>query len=350
MRNVRVLSGLVALALFRAGPTPVRAADEPLPTPPALVRGALENGLTYIIRKHGNPPGRVSIWLHIASGSLNETEATRGLAHYLEHMAFNGSANFPPGSLVPFFQSLGMSFGRDQNAFTSFEQTTYQLTLPDTRPETIDKGLLYLADVAMRLSLIPSEIESERQIILEEKRTRAGARQRVEEYIYERFAPETTFGRRLPIGTDETIKAVTPKDFQEYYSRWYVPSNITLIAVCDCEPALLTGLIQRHFAAGPKVPRPADRGAGVKPQTTTRAIVATDPELIQAELSIVRVEPARAPTTTVEQYRHNLIESIGTWVFNRRMGAELAAGKVSFLNAGASIRQQGRAIRMIEAE
>ena len=350
MRNVRVLSGLVALTLFLAGAGAVRAADEPLPTNPALVRGALDNGLTYLIRKHGNPPGRVSIWLHVASGSFNETDATRGLAHYLEHMAFNGSANFPPGSLIPFFQSLGMAFGRDQNAFTGFEQTTYQLALPDTKPETIDKGLLYLSDVAMRLSLIPDEIQSERQIILEEKRARAGAQQRAQEYIYERLAPESTLGRRLPIGTEEGIKAAAPKDFREYYSHWYVPSNMTLIAVGDLDPDLITGLIHRHFAAGPKVPRPAERDVGVKPQTTTRAIVATDPELTRAELSILRVEPARAPTTTVEQYRDNLIESIGTWVFNRRMGAELAAGKVSFLNAGASIRQQGRAIRIIEAE
>ena len=350
MRNVRVLSGLVALTLLLAGAGAGRAADEPLPTNPALVRGALDNGLTYLIRKHGNPPGRVSIWLHVASGSFNETDATRGLAHYIEHMAFNGSANFPPGSLIPFFQSLGMAFGRDQNAFTGFEQTTYQLALPDTKPETIDKGLLYLSDVAMRLSLIPDEIQSERQIILEEKRSRAGAQQRAQEYIYERLAPESTFGRRFPIGAEDAIKAAAPKDFQEYYSRWYVPSNMTLIAVCDCDPNLITGLIHRHFAAGPKVPRPADRDVGVKPQTTTRAIVATDPELTQAELSIVRVEPPRAPTTTVEQYRRNLIESIGTWLFNRRMSAELAAGKVSFLNASASIRQQGRAIRIIEAE
>src|SRR3989338_3126648 len=350
MRNVRVLSGLVALTLFLAGAGAVRAADEPLPTNPALVRGALDNGLTYLIRKHGNPPGRVSIWLHVASGSLNETDAIRGLAHYLEHMAFNGSAIFPPGSLIPFFQSLGMAFGRDQNAFTGFEQTTYQLALPDTKPETIDKGLLYLSDVAMRLSLIPDESQSERQIILEEKRTRAGAQQRAQEYIYERLAPESTFGRRFPIGAEESIKAVAPKDFREYYAHWYVPSNMTLIAVGDLDPDLITGLIHRHFAAGPKVPRPADRDVGVKPQTTTRAIVATAPELTRAELSISRVEPARAPTTTVEKYRDNLIESIGTWVFNRRMGAELAAGKVSFLNAGASIHQQGRAIRIIEAE
>ena len=92
-----------------------------LPSDPALVTGALDNGLHYIIRQHDRPPGRAAIWLHLDTGSLNETDRQRGLAHYLEHMAFNGSENFPPGAVVPFFQSLGMTFGRDQNALTSFD-------------------------------------------------------------------------------------------------------------------------------------------------------------------------------------------------------------------------------------
>ncbi len=340
----------LALAIVLVGVGSALAQGEPLPTDPALVTGTLDNGLRYVIRRHGNPEGRVSLWLHVATGSLNETEETRGLAHYLEHMAFNGSANFPPGSLVPYFQSLGLAFGRDQNAFTSFEQTIYQLALPDTKPETIDKGMLFFSDVAMRLSLLPVEIENERQIILEEKRARAGAAQRVQEYIYERLAPESTFGRRLPIGTEQTINSVAPKDFQEYYSRWYVPSNMTLIAVGDCDPGLVVSLLQKYFAAGPNVARPTERDAGVKPQTETRGIVATDPELIQAEVSIVRAEPPRPPTTTVEHHRQELVELIGTWIVNRRITRQLAEGKASFLHARVSVRQEARAIRLITAE
>ncbi|MFN8730918.1 MAG: M16 family metallopeptidase, partial [Planctomyces sp.] len=181
------------------------AADEKLPTDPALVTGTLENGLSYVVRKHANPAGRVSVWIHVSSGSLNEVEETRGMAHYLEHMAFNGSANFPPGKVVDFFQSLGLQFGRDQNAFTSFDQTTYQLALPDAKPETIEKAMLFFSDVAGRLLLNEKEIESERGIIIEERRTRLSAQQRVQDYILERVAPESTFGRRLPIGTEATI-------------------------------------------------------------------------------------------------------------------------------------------------
>src|SRR3990170_1089198 len=181
------LISLMTAVLLVTSLGPARAASPPaekLPTDPALVTGTLPNGLAYIIRQHKNPEGRVGIWLHVASGSLNETEAQRGLAHYLEHMAFNGTANFPPGSIVPFFQSLGMTFGRDQNAFTGFDQTTYTLTLPGGGREMLDKGMLFMADVATGMSLEPAEIDSERQIILEEKRARPRARPRGEGPIF----------------------------------------------------------------------------------------------------------------------------------------------------------------------
>ena len=202
---------LMTAVLLLTSFAPARAAspaDEKVPIDPALVMGTLPNGLNYIIRPHKNPEGRVSIWLHVSTGSFNETESTRGLAHYLEHMAFNGTANFPPGSVVPFFQSLGLSFGRDQNAFTGFDQTTYQLTLPSGSRESVEKGMLYMSDVGLRMSLFPAEIDSERQIILEEKRARASAQQRVQDQIFERLAPESTLGRRLPIGSEATIKSV----------------------------------------------------------------------------------------------------------------------------------------------
>ena len=347
------LISLMTIALLAALPGPARAAspaDENLPTDPALVTGTLPNGFAYIIRQHKNPENRVGIWLHVASGSLNETEAQRGLAHYLEHMAFNGTANFPPGSVVPFFQSLGMAFGRDQNAFTGFDQTTYTLTLPGGERALVEKGMLYMADIAMRMSLQSAEIESERQVILEERRARSGARQRVQDQIYERLAPESTLGRRLPIGSEQTIKSVTRPDFQEYYSRWYVPSNMTLIVVGDTDPAMVADVIAQQFGGGPTVPKPAPRDAGVKPTTGSRAIVVSDPELTRAEVSIVRLERPRGPVTTVGRERRELVERIGMWAFDRRTSAEIAAGRVSFLEATASVQEWTGTLRMISLE
>jgi zinc protease len=342
---------LVLLLLVGSlGAAPAPHLDQPLPTDPALTTGTLSNGLAYVIRPHKNPEGRVSVWLHVASGSLNETEATRGLAHYLEHVAFNGSANFPPGSVVPFFQSLGLSFGRDQNAFTSLDQTVYQLALPDTRPETLDKALLFLSDVASRLTLPGKEIDAERQIVLEERRARAGVQQRISDYVYERLAPESTLGRRLPIGTEATIQSVNRQDFVDYYTRWYTPSNMTVIVVGEIDPAAAAGGIAKHFGAAPAVPRPTALDAGVKATSGTRAIVATDAELTRASVAMVRVEPSRGPTLTVGQRRRDAVDHLGTWMFNRRMNRELAAGQVAFSDIGASIGQWYRAMRTARVE
>src|SRR5216683_6750102 len=318
---------LLMMGLLLMPGLPARAAslaEEKLPTDPGLVTGTLPNGLSYIIRKHRNPEGRVSIWLHVSSGSLNETDATQGLAHYLEHMAFNGSANFPAGTVIPFFQSLGLAFGRDQNAFTSFDQTTYQLALPGGGRDVLDKGMLFMSDVALRLSLETAEIDSERQIILEEKRSRASAQQRVQDQIFERLAPESTLGRRLPIGIEPTIKSVGPEDFREYYTRWYVPSNMTVLVVGDTDPAMVADVIQKEFGGGPPGARPTPRDVGVKATVGQRAIVVTDPELTRSEVSMARLELPLGPALTVGQKRRELVESIGTWAFKRRMSAEIA--------------------------
>ncbi|MGH7331511.1 MAG: M16 family metallopeptidase, partial [Candidatus Rokuibacteriota bacterium] len=350
MRRLANLVVLLALLLSVVGAASAPPADQVLPTDPALTTGTLANGLSYIVRPHKNPEGRVSVWLHVGTGSLNETESTRGLAHYLEHMAFNGSTNFPPGSVVPFFQSLGLNFGRDQNAFTGFDQTVYQLALPDTKPETLEKGMLFMADVATRLTLPAAEIDKERQIILEELRSRSGVEQRVWDYIYGRLAPESTLGRRLPIGSEATIKSVGPQDFRDYYARWYVPSNMTVIVVGEIDPAVAVDAIRKQFDGAAATLRPAPREAGVQATSGTRAIVTTDPELTRAGVSIMRVEPPRAPTVTVAQKRRELLEYLGSWVFNRRMRRELAAGTVAFLDAGASSRQWFKALHVTSVD
>src|SRR5207249_12157896 len=135
----------------------------------------------------------------------------------------------------PYFQSLGMTFGRDQNAFTNMEQTTFQLSLPDTKPETLGKGMTFFSDVVGRLSLLPKEIDDERQIILEERRRGLGARQRTMQYVFEHMLPGSIYGFRITIGTEEAIKSVKQPDFKDYYGKWYCPSNATLIVVADTD-------------------------------------------------------------------------------------------------------------------
>ena len=340
-RAVAYVLALVALASA--------ALAQPLPTDPRLVTGELDNGLRYIIRRHDNPPSRAAVWLHISTGSLNETEPQRGLAHFLEHLAFNGSEHFEPGSVLPFFQSLGLSFGLHQNAFTSFDQTVYQLALPDNTPETLDKALLFLSDVSRSLLLAPEEIEKEREIILEEKRTALGARQRVGEYILARWAPGSLVGERLPIGVEQTIRGVQRQDFLDYYKRWYVPSNMTVFVVADMDEKIVAEAVTKHFQGGERVPAPVDQDARVTTAAEHRAIVASDPELARAEVSIMRVTPAREPTTTVEGFRRDLTRILGGWAFNRRMARLVADGNASFQRGSASASDSFRAVHITDA-
>ncbi len=316
-------------------PEPV---DPPLVSDPSLVKGALDNGFSYVVLRHAVPAGRVAAWLHVGSGSLNETEEQRGIAHFLEHMAFNGSEHFPPGSVVPYFQALGLRFGNDQNAFTNYEQTTFQLALPNPRPETVDKALLFFGDVASRLSFIPKEIDDERQIILEEKRARGGPATRVREALGERLAPESTFGRRNPIGVEEQIRRFTAADFKDYYGRWYVPSNMTLLVVGDVEPASVVDSIRKAFGGAPSALRPTPREVGVSPTQGRRAAVVTDAEITNCDVSVVRVAPPRAPTTTTSQLRREIVESLAVSAFDRRVRRLTASGQASFLEADCGVR------------
>lgn len=324
------------------------ALGQDLPTDPSLVTGKLDNGLTYIVRKHSNPPGRAAVWIHIDSGSLNETDRQRGIAHYLEHMAFNGSTNFPPGSVVPFFQSLGMTFGRDQNAFTSFDQTTYQLSLPDANAETLGKGMTFFADVLSGLSLLPAEIDAERQIIQEERRRGLSGRQRTSFYVIEHLTPGSLFGQRITIGTEATINGVNEADFKDYYGKWYAASNATVIVLADTEPAAVVKLISDKFAAAPKRPRPTPQELNVRAYDKHFGIVTSDPELRTASVQITRLEPARPPATTEALYRDELVARLGTFAVNRRFDDKVAQGGMSYLSANVSQGNSSGAIYTAE--
>lgn len=307
--------------------------NAPLPVDPRFVRGELPNGLKYIVMQHSNPPGRAAMYIHVSTGSFNEKDNQRGIAHYLEHMAFNGSENFPPNTVIDFFQAMGLSFGQHQNAFTSFDQTAYILFFPDVKPDTVEKGMRFFSDVAMRLALDPKEIEEERGIIIEEKRTRAGGQQRMQDYVLERLAPGSLIGSRLPIGTEQTIKSVMREDFLDYYSKYYVPSNMTVMVVADTEPKAMVEQITRAFSSGENKPRPADVDPGVKPTSGTSGVVASDKEQTSFELQLMRIWPKREPTTTVGTMRRDLVDQLASGAFNRRFGAKLAAGGTSYLSA-----------------
>ncbi|MFV1959609.1 MAG: M16 family metallopeptidase, partial [Planctomycetota bacterium] len=219
-----VLLAVLALTLRAQSEEPSVDLSAPLPLDPAIAtHGTLANGLAYWVLPHAMPKGRVSLVLRLDSGSLQEEENQRGLAHFLEHMAFNGSKHFPPGEVVQYFESIGMRFGRDQNAFTAFDQTAYMLNLPDTRPATLEKGLLFLSDVGQGLALTPEEVEKERGVILEEARARGGVRMRMMEKTLPLLLPDARLARRIPIGDPEVVRTAPAERLRAYYRTWYRP-------------------------------------------------------------------------------------------------------------------------------
>lgn len=352
MKRSKSAWGLRAAAVVMALAGSALALGQELPTDPSLVTGELDNGMKYIVKRHGNPPGRAAMWIHVSTGSLNETDTQRGLAHFLEHMAFNGSENFPPGSVISFFEGMGLTFGQHQNAFTSFDQTTYQLAFPDNKPETIEKGMRFFADVAGRLSLLQTEIDEERQVILEEKRARSGAEQRLSEKVLEQLIPGSIIGQRLPIGVEETLTKMNRDEFASYYSKWYVPSNMTIMVVADADPEPIVEEIREQFSGGDKVPVPVDVDPGVKPYTQTRAIVATDPEYTKAEVSVIAVGPKQEPALTEPLARRDLVQDLAQDAFNRRIGAKMNRGDTAYVDAGASASNLFNAamLRQVSAE
>ena len=345
MRNS--LRRLVVAALSFAACGTAFAAD--LVQRPDLVTGQLNNGLRYVVLHHATPPGRANVWMHVSSGSINESEVQRGLAHFLEHMAFNGSKHFEKNDVVAFFESIGLTFGQHQNAFTSFDQTTYQLSLPDNKPDTLGKAFTFFSDVLYNLSLNPEDIDGERQIILEEKRRGLGADQRIFDYTFPRMLPGSRIAQRLPIGTEETINAVTQQNFLDYYTTWYRPANTTVFVVADMDPADVVTEITKAFENGETGAAPADLPGEVRPYTEPIGIVATDPEQKQGEVEIMRVLPAAPPVVTEELMRDDLIDTLATMAFNRRIAKRIREGDVDFLRGGAGVGDLFRSFRQITA-
>ncbi len=335
MANKTKLAAWVALGFLLGSGWAAMA--KPLPSDARIKSGKLSNGLTWMYRKHDNPPGKMAFNLHVRTGSLNETDAQRGLAHFMEHMCFNGSENFAPGDLIPYFESIGMQFGRHLNAFTSFDQTVYMLFTPDTEVEQVDKALMVLSDYAFRDLLLEEEIDKERGVVLEESRGGKGAAERLRNKIWPQLFAGTRFADRLPIGKDEVIETAPKSEFVDYYRTWYRPENMTLVLVGDADPEPYLKSIEKWFGQyTPTVPARAQKRAGFKPFTAQRAIVESDPEMSRCDVQMLNITQGRPPTITEAQARVELVEYIGSWTVGRRFDERLNKGQASYLRAGAS--------------
>src|SRR5258707_3268853 len=265
----------------QAAPTPVQvtALTQQMPVDPQITMGKFSNGLRYYIRANKKPEKRAELRLVVKSGSILEDDDQQGLAHFVEHMAFNGTRHFPKNEAVAFLESLGMRFGADVNAYTSFDETVYILTVPTHKPETMDKGLLVLEDWAHNLSFDPVEIDKERGVVMEEWRLGRGAGARMRDKLFPVLLKGSRYADRLPIGKPEIIQNGKQERLKQFYADWYRPELMAVVAVGDFDKAAIEKMITSHFASIPAATKPRPRTMyDVPDHAETAYAIVTDKE------------------------------------------------------------------------
>jgi zinc protease len=329
LRPLFVLSCIVAITLV------ARSADtDRLPIDPAVTMKKLPNGLTYYIRQNKKPENRAQFHLAVNAGSILETEKTQGLAHFLEHMAFNGTKNFAKHEIVDFLERTGMAFGADLNAYTSFDETVYRLEVPMDKPEVVKRAMQVLEDWAHNISFEAEEIEKERGVVIEEWRSGRGAAGRLRDKQFPVLFHQSLYAERLPIGKPSTVSTVTRQDFLEFYRQWYRPDLMAVVAVGDFDVKQMEALIIEHFSKlknptdAPKRPMPL-----VPDHPGTLFSIETDPELSSTMVQIA-CKHAYSPDNSAADYRRDLVESIYSRMLNQRLSERVQEANPPYLGAG----------------
>lgn len=296
------------------------ANDQKIPLDPAVQYGKLPNGLTYYIRENKKPEQRVELRLVVNVGSILEDDNQLGLAHFIEHMAFNGTKNFEKNELVSFLQKMGVRFGADLNAYTSFDETVYMLPIPLDNPENLEKGFQVLEDWAHNLTFDHNEIDKERGVVLEESRLGKGADDRMFKQYQKQLFAGSKYADRLPIGTDEILKNAPYETIKQYYRDWYRPDLMAVLVVGDIDAEKVHNLVQKHFGslANPHTPRPRTY-AGMPPRATTEAAVVTDKEATNYLLQVIFDALPSKDQNSVAEYKNHLLRNL----FNNMLGSRL---------------------------
>lgn len=294
---------------------------DPILVDPDVKIGKLANGLSYFIRKNVKPEKKLELRLVVNTGSVLENDNQQGLAHFMEHMGFNGSKNFPKNELVSFLQKSGVKFGADLNAYTSFDETVYILPVPTDDPAVVEKSFTILEDWAFNNLLDKKEIEKERGVVLEESRLRKGSFERMSRLYFPRLFNGSKYGSRLPIGKDDILKTFKPEALEEFYRNWYRPNLMAVIVVGDIDPIEAEKMIRSHFekyknpAMAPERPSIIPIQARTKPE----AMVLTDEEATNTFVQIYNFVKPSEKMKTWNDYRKNMIEGLISELINQRL-------------------------------
>ena len=313
---------------------PFEASDVPVDT--GYTFGKLGNGLRYIIRRNATPAGTALVRMRIGSGALEETDSERGLSHYLEHMAFNGSKGIPEGEMVKLLEREGLAFGADTNASTGFDAITYMLNLPRNDEALLGTALKLMRETATELTISEEAVARERGVVLAERRDRAGYQQRNFEDNVAFLAPQARYGRRIPIGTIEVLEGANAAQIRALYSRAYIPANTVLVVVGDYPAEVVEAAIRTRFAdwpAGPVPPEPVSGPIDVARKGLTD--IHLDPALPES-VTISRLAPWRDEPDTVANRHAARLRGIGYAIVNRRLARLARGADAPFKSAGFS--------------
>ncbi len=313
---------------------------------PDLVTGMLPNGFRYTMMKNREPKDRVSMHLLVQVGSFHETVDQRGVAHFLEHMMFNGSKNYPPGELIKYFQLIGMQFGPDANAHTGFQETVYDILLPGGDTESIEEGLLVLKDYAQGALLLQEEIDRERGVILSEKRSRDSADYRtyVEELKFE--FPDARFTHRLPIGEETVIRTVDHESMRQFYDTWYRPERMVLIIVGEFDVPGAERLVRAEF--GDMTARGAVMSGidfGEVHHEGLKTFYHHEAELGATSVAIEVARKTETRTDSAQLRREDLVIDMAGWMLQNRLEEMVSAPDAPFTSA---VIYMGRFMQQVE--
>jgi zinc protease len=317
MKSLFILATALILPLSA---NPVAGEGSDLKPDPKALFGSMDNGFNYVIYPNAEPPGKFSVRLHIAAGSLMEDDDQRGLAHFLEHMVFNGTKNFTPAELIPKMQRLGIQFGAHANAYTSFDETVYMLDLPNMDEETVNLAFTVMRDFADGALLTAEEIDSERGVIISEKTSRDSVGYRMMLKQFEYLLPGSRLMQRVPIGTEEVIKNAKRERFTDFYSRFYTPERMTFVVVGDIDPKEMEALVRETFISLQNPANPGKNPPRDVPPTGhgLRSAVFTDKEVPSADISLysIRAYQPRPDTSANRTEQYPL--AIANGIINRR--------------------------------
>lgn len=296
--------------------------------------GKLDNGFTYYIRKNNKPENRFELRLAVDAGSILEDNDQQGLAHFVEHMCFNGTKHFKKNELVKYLETMGVKFGPEINAYTSFDETVYMLSVPSDSAELIDKGFLVMEDWAHNVTFENEEIDKERGVIIEEWRIGQGPNQRMQDKFLPVIFEGSHYADRLPIGKKDILENFKYETLKKFYKDWYRPDLMALVVVGDIDPELAERKIREHFNRLKMPENPHNRKTyDIPDHKGTRISVATD---IEAPMTVLRVmyKSDPLPDETGKDYLESIKISFVTGILNRRLAELTETAEPPFVGAG----------------